>query len=253
MAALLHLPRELRDEIYSYVLLEPEEVSLKRCTKMQPTHRDVWTVWEPRYQTRIQEDGSRIEFAAVTRMASAPAPLGQASRQLGMEVSEFLEHSRLPVVARIRNFDFEHVLQYLITPDAKPRLLRYIVGEDGTAQPNRLMLELVGPYGEDWRLNLERWIRGLDELLPQRHAELSISHKTMPWNGYWSIRSPPEIVRETWTMQQAWSLGCGRRELELVFFAMLARERVEEMMGWHTPVLDDTGGRESRRRRVGWK
>lgn len=252
-SALLRLPRELRDEIFAYVLLGQEEISLKRCARLQPTHGEVWTVLDPRYQTQIAEDGSSCEFTAIARDKSTPAPLGQVNRQLRIEVSEFLEHSGLPVVARVRNFDFEHVLHFLVTPDSKPRFLGYTVGEDGEVQSNRPMLELVGPYDEDWRANLERWVKGLERLFPQRHGELAFSHKTLPWNGHWGIRTPPEIVREAWQLQQAWPLGVGGRELELVFFAMFTRQRMEEMMGWHTPILDRPEWRESRPRRVGWK
>ena len=226
---LFRLPQEIRDEIYKYVVLETEDVHLGSEPKIPRLRQSSSTLVQPRYQARILSIASRDGSKA--RMTTS-APLCGANKQLRQEISDFLEVSGLPVVATVRNFNFVHVLDYLTTPASRPRVGRYTCKEDGTV-PQRLVIELSGPYDEHWQQNLRRWIERIEGLLPEHAAELGVLHKTVPWQGRWGVRTPPDILGPVWRMLGEWPVGAGRLELDKVFFTLHGRFQVEVMLEWH--------------------
>ena len=242
LPALLRLPQELRDEIYKYVLVEEDEIRLAHQPNAPHIITSCW-LKAPRYQARLlQQTGPQDGLNA--RM-SAAAPLCQLNKQIRLETSDFLECSKLPIVARVVNFDFGHVMQYLREPAPRPRLQRHAAREDG-ASPGRLMIELSGPYGGDWEKNLMAWIESIDRLLPEQSEELAALHKTVQFAGRWTVYTPANIVRTVGELWQRRPVGAGRRELEKVFLALFCRHEVEVELNWHwatDPVTGEMAGR----------
>lgn len=247
LPALLQLPQEIRDEIYKYILLEEEEIQHEARAKYSRRMTPSWSVRQPRYQARIVcnrlKDGPDVQM-------SCPAALSEVNRQIRVEVSDFLENSKLSVVARVRNFDFDHVLRYLATPATRRTLTRHAVREDGTV-PHRMVIELSGPYDDDGRANLQRWIEGVDGLMQGRSEELGVLHKTA-FQGRFKVCAPAAIVWKVGAMYEAWPLGAGRLESEKVFFALYTRWEVEVMMNWQSSMYEATYDAVVKEPRSGW-
>ena len=235
---LFRLPQELRDIIYSYVLFEEEILGMDDFRKhkdSRPEPRSL-VLATKRYAAYIFEREDE-DIRLTTK-----APLGQVSRHLRVEISRFLESNDFRVVARVQNLSFDHVSRYLQRLSLRGNLARHTVCEDGRI-PEPLMLELAGPYDQDCIASLNRWIKSVDELFPDRNAELGALRKTVlnasPQNRFQN-RASPAIIRKAGAMHDEWKLGAGRWELEKVFFVLYIRYRVETMMGWHTsPVPND--------------
>lgn len=194
------------------------------------------SVLQPRYQARLWEDArdERVETRFLTS-----APLGRVNRQLRGEIAELLQRAAndLPVVTRVKNFDFKHAMRYLNPASSTPRLQQHTARDDGTV-PRRLTIELCGPYDQNWRDNLEGWIRYLEVQLPDDAAELGAMHRTVPQYAEWSTRTPPDVVWELYVMHEERGIGSGRRELNKVFFALYARLWEEAMNGRHWGLGD---------------
>lgn len=232
---LQQLPQELRDEIYKHILLEEEEV--RPAHPSSPRYLDVVSV--PRAQARLLGTG----FENGSAVLSAPVPFCQLNQRLRIEASQYLESSKLPIVTRVRNFDFDHLIRYFTVPESNRRLQSHAVREDGTI-PRRLIIEFTGPYNTHWRANLLRWIKYLDERLPANAPEFGALHKTVFWDGRGSTRTPPKIVQEVQQMYHGWPVGAGRQELYKVSIMLYARWRREGPWVW---VDDGTGGWEIER------
>lgn len=229
LPTLFRLPQEIRDEIYTYIILEHEEIHLDSKPDSSGVRRSSSTFLQPKYHARILSAASR--GGREIRMTTS-APLCEANKQLRHEISDVLEVSSLPVVATVRNFNFDHVLNYMTTPASSLRVGRHTCREDGTI-PQRLEIELSGPYDEHWQQNLRRWIERIEGLLPEHPAELGLLHKTVPWRGRWGVRTPPDILGHVWSMLRTWPVGAGRLELNKIFFTLFGRFQVEVMLEWH--------------------
>lgn len=84
----------------------------------------------------------------------------------------------MPVVSRVRDFDFSHVQHFLSTLEEAhqgPFKLR----RDGISE-RRLTIELQGQYTTSCMKNLHRWIEYVDAFVgPEKRAELCTLYKTI--------------------------------------------------------------------------
>lgn len=81
--------------------------------------------------------------------------LARVNKQLRLEFSEFLRTS-MPIVSRMRDFDFSHVQHFLSTLEVVHQNT-FKVRHDETSG-RKLTIELQGPYTKSSMENLHRWV-----------------------------------------------------------------------------------------------
>lgn len=156
-------------------------------------------------------------------------PIAQVNRQARAEISDCPSLADAILVARINNFDFQHVIGYLDSI-SKANKGSFLLRADGCSRCN-LRLELEGPYDFQWRANLEQWI-GYANRWAGNSGEMGTTHcivKDAASANTWS-RVPPELVKEVYQVWRTYDKGAGKLELRQIFFALFCRHRVEMMM-----------------------
>ena len=223
----LNLPRELRDKIYQYVFEDWPEIPYKvkgsrivlYATQGERTYRERPTAFLKPANLTAETDHRLVCTAAFPRV----------NRHIRSEFSDFLRSYEVDTVARVRNFDFGHVIEHIsgLSPN---KLEAYHVRVDGTSTCI-LELELGGPYDFQWRVNLNRWIEYVEGWVGLE-GELMTAHKTIPDLSTQDsfTRAPPEIVRELYACTETHALGAGRLELSKIFYTLLARCGLESFI-----------------------
>lgn len=232
----LRLPREIRDEIYRYVVLEEEEVHMypPREPLLKNREHRTWTVLLPRYQARIIPTG--LNDGSI--LLSTTASLGQINRQIRSDISDLLDDSQLPMVTRVQNFDFDHITRYLTALSSQSRLQRHVVREDGII-PRKLLIELSGPYDGHWEDNLLRWAECLEKLLPEEDAEFGGLHKLAAvagWSRLSFSQGDMDIMRGEQLMWRRRPRGAGRLALEKIFWMLYERWRLCAPFAWASEI-----------------
>lgn len=149
-------------------------------------------VWEkpPRYEpgegyTKLVEARKRLLLVTDDNNEQKPRlmctdPLSEVNRQLRAEFQHYLHAASVSnaTVARVRNFDFHNVLQFLSVPNEKP-LNDFKLQSNGQFT-RRLTVELHGFYTKSCMENLESWIDYINLLLgTDNTAELAIFYENV--------------------------------------------------------------------------
>lgn len=88
----------------------------------------------------------------------------------------------MPIVARVRDFDFSQVHHFLSTLE-KVHQDTFKVQHDGTSA-RKFFIELQGPYTTSSMENLQRWTQYVDLFVgPENGAELSALYKAVETVG----------------------------------------------------------------------
>jgi hypothetical protein len=210
VSSIFQLPREIRQQIYAYVIAAVDEVRLHR----------------------IQTWSETAQGTEPSHLLSSPSiSLAEANWHARYEISDFLERSAIPIVARVHNFNFDHVISYLETSTAG--LAQHTVRSDGIV-PRRLVIELCGQYNKHWRENLDRWVDAITKLLPIDEAEFGGLHKVVSTNESSLFRVPGHVrimrvVQLMWLQQLR---GAARLALEKIFWTFYGRWRAGSLTTW---------------------
>ena len=224
----LTLPRELRDEIYYHVFQQRPEVPLSvKGSKVVLHGQDGGTTYIGRPTAFLFTNSEKRKGPFLISTNA----LSEVNSQVRTEFSEFLRTVDVDVIARVRNFDFGHVIDHFNSLP-RNRSESFCVQHDGTARCI-LTVELSGPYDARWSANLGRWISyverwiGLEGELRTAHKTVEDSHTVIRW-----VRAPPDIVNEVYVCYQNHRRGAGRLELDRIFYTLWASYGVERWTHW---------------------
>lgn len=161
-------------------------------------------------------------------------PLSCSNKQLRAEFSHFLCTAAIPLVTRVRNFDFQHVTHFLLTlEEAQKDAFR--VGHDGSSA-RKLILQLHGPYTKPCIDNLQTWIEQVRAFVgPGRLDELNTSHETIP-RPQFDINIRRDCVplwRRIREVQESMECGAGEVEAAKIMEAFRSRAYADDSM--HAP------------------
>lgn len=182
---ILKLPVELRYQIYTYATDEqqwfaPESerirpLPLGRNRFGQRHFRDTSNATlSERHKAFLTTNTSDLHKARLT----CAHPIARVNKQLRLEMSDFLRTSSMPIVTRVRDFDFSHVQHFLSTSE-EAHQNTFKVRHDGTSG-RYLIIELQAPYTTSSTENLRRWIEYVEFFVgPEKRAELSALYKTI--------------------------------------------------------------------------
>jgi hypothetical protein len=182
---ILKLPVELRYLIYSFATDEQQWFT-PDSKQIKP-----FPLGQNRFGQRHFRDNSDAGLfqrhrAFLTTNTSDPNkaqltcahPLARVNRSLRVEVSEFLRTSSMPVVARVRDFDFSHVQCFLSTLE-EVQQDTFKVRHDSTSGRS-LTIELQAPYKPSRLDNLRSWINFIDAFVgSEKKAEFCALYKTV--------------------------------------------------------------------------
>jgi hypothetical protein len=180
---LLRLPVELRYLIYSYATDEQKWFA-PESEQVQPL-----SLGQNRFDQRhFRDNGDGALFqqhkaflTTNTSDAKKPQltcahPTARVNKQLRIELSEFLRTSSMPIVSRVRDFDFSHVHQFLSTLEDVHQD-KFKLRHNGSPD-RKLTIELQGQYTTTCMGNLQRWIEYVDGFVgPDKLAELASLYK----------------------------------------------------------------------------
>jgi hypothetical protein len=208
--ALSQLPHEIRQQVYKYVVLAAEEVRLHRIEA----------------STEIAQGVGPLYL-----LSSSEIPMSEVNRQARQEISTALESSPVPLVSRVHDFNFDHIIFYLTASKTTQQL--HTVRRDGT-MPRKFVIELCGPYTEDWSDNLGRWVHTIATLLPEVEAEFGGLHKIVdtPRHSLFRASGHVRIMRAVQSMWLQRPRGAARLALEKIFFAFFCRWRTGPVSYW---------------------
>ena len=186
---ILKLPVELRYLIYSYATDEQQWFA------QDPKLLEPLPLGQNRFgQRHFRDSSNRALFhrqrAFLTSNTSdrnkaqltCAHPLARVNKQFRIELSDFLRTSSMPIVARVRDFDFSHVQHFLSTLEVTHQDT-FKVRHDGTSA-RKFFIELQGPYTTSSMENFQRWIQYVDPFVgPENGAELSALYKAVETVG----------------------------------------------------------------------
>lgn len=233
----LQLPPEIRSQIYSLVFEQRLEGWLRHWVQdpyslipRRGPHHELHYAEKPR---GLLPPGDGVDGPHVLRTRIL---LAQVNRIIRREVLDHLASSVVDVEARVINFDFSQVIDYLASTTLSRRN-DFHVQVDGTSG-SYLIIELCGPYDHEWRANLGRWSELVNSLVAPS-GEIATRHrigidKTSPDI---SERVPPELVLEVFFDYQAHHPGASRLELDKIFYALFSRHWVERRMEMSSDVF----------------
>jgi hypothetical protein len=182
---ILKLPVELRYLIYSYASAEKQWFA-PESEQIQPL-----PLGQNRFGQRHFRDNSdgalfqRHKAFLTTNMSdlnkpqlTCAHPIARVNKQLRVELSGFLRTSSMPIVSRVRGFDFSHVQHFLSTLE-EVHQDKFKLRHNGSPD-RKLTIELQGQYTTSCMKNLQRWIEYVDGFIgPGKLAELSSLYKTI--------------------------------------------------------------------------
>lgn len=228
----LNLPRELRDRVYQFVFedrpkipptVERSKVVLHRSNSARPC------IERPTGFVVPAITGSNEGYRLVCEAA-----LCRVNRQIQNEFSDFLRSNDIDVVARVCNFDFQHVIAY-INSLAPNQRTAFGVRRDGTARCT-LRIEIDGSFDDRWRTQLYHWIEFVEKWIGL-DGELMTAHRTIykwPAEDRYD-RELSALLPKLYSCYQTHPHGPGRLELDKLFYTLLGRHEAEFLL------LDPTG------------
>lgn len=158
---ILKLPAELRYQVYSYAT-EEQQWFAPESERIQPLQLGLNRFGQRHF--RNNSDGALFprQKAFLTTNTSDPNkaqltcahPIARVNKQLRVEMSGFLRTSSLPIVSRVRDFDFSHVQHFLSTLE-DVRQDKFKLRHNGSPD-RKLTIELQGPYTTSCIENLQR-------------------------------------------------------------------------------------------------
>jgi hypothetical protein len=228
---ILRLPVELRDIIYDYATTRPEWLPFYQKNSTPRPLKDL----TPQPQAFLMVNSSDSDAPWLTYH-----PLSRVSKQLRAELSTFLHTTSMPVMARVRNLDFSHVIHFLsgLEEDLQNA---FKVGLDGNSK-RKLTIELQGPYTVSCINTLPCWIEFVHSFVgPGKRAEIAALYKTVPTfpdgeSDRWS-RVPIPAMMDVQQAIEHCAPGGGKIEADKTVQTLYCRFRAET--SYHRPTWDD--------------
>jgi hypothetical protein len=228
---MMRLPIELRNLIYEYATTRPEWLPPYQENFTPRPLKDL----PPQPQAFLMPNSS--DFNAPWLMYH---PLSRVNKQLRAELSTFIHTTSMPVVARVHNLDFSHVIHFLSTLE-EDRQNAFKVKHDGTSE-RKLTIELQGPYTASCLVTLPRWIEFVHSFAgPGKWAELTSLYKTVPTfpdgeSDRWS-RVPIPAMMDVQQAIENCAPGGGKLEANKIVQTLYCRFRAET--SYRRPTWDD--------------
>jgi hypothetical protein len=221
---ILRLPVEPRNVIYNYATAREDwPAHLQGESVSKDSLKDL----TPQPQALLMPNKS--DFGAPLLMYY---PLSRVNKQLRAELSTFIHTTSMPVVARVRNLDFSHVIHFLSALE-KGAQDAFEVRLDGTSE-RRLSFELQGPYTASCMGGLRQWIEYVQSSVEpgdRPGAELASLYKTVPTvfdeNGGKLPRVSMTTLMDIIGYHGRCAPGSGRTEADKIMRACYYRFRVD--------------------------